>query len=107
MADLVAGDTVSKFVVTCKKKSDGTVIDLTGYTAQLIFHVEKDGVHNRTIAQAMAIPTPVSGIVEYQFVAGELVEGDLKADVRLTDPGGKFSTGLKKIERVVRERVTN
>lgn len=108
--ELVAGDTGSKLVVTCRDNSNGAVIPLNGATVRLKWK----GVPSKL----MTITNAAGGVAEYQFAAGEiiygpqvsLVEGVLASPmnfaVEITDAFGSLISNLKPIELWVREAIT-
>ncbi|HGG58951.1 MAG TPA: hypothetical protein ENK26_03420 [Gammaproteobacteria bacterium] len=90
--DFREGDTGSTLQYTCRDQ-DGVIIDLTGASVDLIW-VDKAGA---TQTRAMSIANPASsGVVSYQFAAAELVKGEMRFWVRVTDALGKIvhDTGL-------------
>lgn len=81
------GDTGRVLQVTLQ--DDGTAIDITGATVQLLYRVSGGSITTKT----MSITVPASGLVEYTFLAPDLTEeGVFQYQVRLTDSGGAIST---------------
>lgn len=76
----VAGNTAPPFTITCKR--DGSAIDLTGCTVELII------AKGNTITQAgkaATITTAASGIITYDQDATDFPSaGAYKADVKVT-----------------------
>lgn len=100
--DFVAGDTGSVHgPVTCKDKA-GTVIDLTGASAKLIYRM--DG--GAKITKTMTVNSPTTdGKVQYQFLTGELVVGVMAGEVEITDSSGDVITELCVFTRRIRAKV--
>lgn len=108
--ELVAGDTGSKLVVTCRDSSTGAVINLSGATVTIRWK----GV----AAKSMTIANAAGGVAEYQFAQGDLVytsevsviEGVLASPMRfaiqITDALGNLISNLKPIELWVREAIS-
>ena len=95
--EFVAGDTGSKLRVTCQN-SDGTVIDLTGATVVLKWH----DIAGLLVTRTMTIVNAVAGIVEYQFLASELIAKTMDFEVEITDSGGNVLRSLKPLYEPVR-----
>lgn len=93
----VAGDTGSKLELTCKDNDAGTVIDLTGSTVVLKW---KDA--GSLIDKVMTITDAVAGIVEYQFLADELIAPKMRFEVQITDGTGKVLHSLELLRETVR-----
>jgi hypothetical protein len=83
----VAGNTAPPWDITCKRP-DGTIIDLTGCTVELII------VKGSTVTQAgraAVVTTPASGLIEYTPVATDCpTKGSYKCDVAVTYGDGGF-----------------
>ena len=95
----VSGDTGSKLEVTCKDDDTGVVIDLTGSTVKLKW----DDVAGALQTKTMTITDATNGIVEYQFLATELIAPQMKFEVEITDSGGFVLHSLELIREAVRE----
>lgn len=81
--ELVAGDTGSKLVVTCKDSATKAVIDLTGKAVQLRYRIDGGAL----ITKTMTVQNPpTAGKAEYQFGANDLSAGTLAGEVRI-QPG--------------------
>jgi hypothetical protein len=93
----VAGDTGSKLRVTIRKKSDGSVWDLTGQTVTLKW-LDANGT---LVTKTMSSSDPTTGIAEYQFTTGELFTGEMRFEVRVVGPGGTVH-GLAILREIVR-----
>lgn len=109
----VAGDTGSSISATLRK-TDGTIIDLTGYSAAFTFEV--DGgllLAKKTVAMTISAP-PTSGIVTYQFAAIDLPTqtvlnkstSTLTGEISITDDTGKVTTSLGFVSAIIRNRLT-
>lgn len=81
--ELVAGDTGSKIVRTCKDNQTQAAIDLTGKIVHLRYKIN-DGVL-QTKTMAVQNP-PTAGRAEYQFGANDLIAGTLQGEIRI-QPG--------------------
>lgn len=85
---LFVGDTGRVLQVTLQ--DDGTAIDITGATVQLLYRIDGGG---SITTKTMTITNAISGIAEYTFLAPDLTEeGVFQYQVRLTDSGGAIST---------------
>lgn len=101
--ELVAGDTASKLVVTCKDNATQSVIDLTGATVRLRYRIDGGALQVKT----MTVQTPAAnGKADYQWAGGELTAGTLLAEVEITDAAGKVMTSLEPIYLPVRAKLT-
>lgn len=89
VADFVAGDTASKIRVSLTRASDGSVFDLTGYTARLKFRIGTGAVLTKSMD---IVAPPTGGVVEYMFASGELTEGTMYAEVEALVSGTVIST---------------
>jgi hypothetical protein len=79
--DFVEGDTNSVIRVTITNKQTKTVIDLTSATIRLVFSIDSGPVKS----PIMTIVSPsTNGIVEYQFVTGDLTPGTMTAAIEIT-----------------------
>jgi hypothetical protein len=94
----VSNDTGSILQVTCTKASDNSAINLTGATVKLKWFNPARTVVERT----MTLVTPLSGIVNYQFLAGDLYAPAMSFEVEITDSGGFRTTVLDPIVVEVR-----
>jgi hypothetical protein len=100
--DLVQNDTGSKLVIACVKRSDGQPVDLTGATVTLKFRSGPSAI----LTQAMTVTDATNGIAEYQFLTGELLADEFKAEVEVLDAGGKLLSSLSFIQHRVRPKLT-
>ena len=101
-AQLVAGDTGTILKVTCKDSETGAVLPgLASAVVVLKYRINSGGV----ISKPMQVVNAVTGLVQYQFAAGELTAGHLKAEVEVTDSGGKLLTNLDLINLIIRKKV--
>ena len=94
----VSGDTGSKLEVTCKDDDTGVVIDLTGSTVKLKWLDAAGALQTKT----MTITDAVNGVVDYQFLATELISTQMKFEVEITDSGGKVLHSIELIREDVR-----
>ncbi len=95
----VSGDTGSKLEVTCKDDDTGVVIDLTGSTVKLKWLDAADALQTKT----MTITDAVNGVADYQFLANELIETQMKFEVEITDAVSDVLHSLELIRENVRE----
>ena len=99
----VEGDTGSKLRVTCRDNITRLPIDLTGATVVLKWNRPTDQV---AMSRTMTIVSPaISGIAEYLFLAGELVPGLMKMEVKITDASGRILHTLQVMEEWVRAKL--
>ena len=101
-ADLIVGDTGSIMRINCKKKSDGTAINLTGASVRIGWRNEDD---DADVTRAMTIGDAVNGIAEYKFVVADLYGNFMKFEFEITDSGGEILTGLTVFKQIVREPI--
>lgn len=77
----VAGNTAPPWQITCKR-SDGTVIDLTGCTVDLII---KKGATITQAGRGATVTTATSGLITYVPLATDCPsKGTYKCDVKVT-----------------------
>ena len=96
----VEGDTGSTYRHTCKD-ADGNIIDLTDFTATLIWKNKAGAL----VERAMDIVAPASsGVVEYLFLANELEAGTMFFTIRLTDSASRGGHNLNYLQEKVRAR---
>jgi hypothetical protein len=88
---------------TCRKNSDKSVIDLTGYTsAKLYYRIEGGDLQTKT----MTFLSPrTNGQVEYQFLLGELVPGRFHGEIEIIDAAGRTFRQEPAIHFPVRSKV--
>ena len=98
--DFVSNDTGSILQTTCVD-STNAAIDLTGSTVHLQW---KDNTGTLQ-SKIMTIVTAASGIVKYQFAAGELIPGVMEFEVQITDSSGYITTNVTLISLTIREEV--
>jgi hypothetical protein len=95
---LAQGDTGSKIRATCKNDSDGSLIDLTGATAHLLW---RDGTGALVTKTMTIVGAPTAGVAEYLFAAGEIFPPQMSFRVRITDAGGKITHNLEALTESV------
>lgn len=91
---LIAGDTGSKIIITCKDRDTGAAIDLTGATVKLRYSISGGTTVEKT---ATVVSPPTLGQVSYQFLANDLVSGTMYTEVKITDISGFVITSLEPI----------
>lgn len=101
MADYVTGDTGTLLQSTCTDNETGEVIVLTGATVVVRWEDEAGAV----VTKPMTITDAANGIVQYQFLGGELIAPRMKFEVEITDAGGKIISNLELIELTGREEM--
>jgi hypothetical protein len=79
--DFVAADTNSVVRVTIVNKQTRGVIDLTNTTVLFIFSIDSGPTKSATMT---VLAPALDGVVEYQFVVGDLVEGTMTAAIQVT-----------------------
>jgi hypothetical protein len=88
---LVAGDTGSTVVTTCKDSQTQAVIDLTGKAIQLRYKIDGGALQTKT----MAIQNPpTAGRAEYQFGASDLSAGTLQGEIQIQSGAADQLTSL-------------
>lgn len=100
--ELVAGDTASKLIATCKDNDTKAAIDLLNKTVKLKYKIGGSVLQTKT----MTVQTPTTnGKAEYIFGANELTEGDLKGEVEIIDASSKVITSLDPMILSVRAKL--
>lgn len=81
--ELVAGDTGSKIVLTCRDNQTQAAIDLTGKIVHLRYRIDGGAMQTKT----MAIQSPpTAGKAEYQFGSSDLTAGTFQGEIQI-QPG--------------------
>lgn len=99
--ELVTGDTGSVLQLTLKDNDTNTAINLTGATVTLRWENAAGTITSKT----MTIVTAVSGIVQYRFLAGEIIYPRHKFEVEITDSSGYKISNLTLLEVTTREEL--
>lgn len=89
MPEFVEGDTGTVLEVKCKDQY-GRPINLTTYTAELIFVIGS----TRTV-RTMEQTEPEAGKARYQFVGNELIQGIMLSQIKLTSGAGTVLTSAQ------------
>jgi hypothetical protein len=87
MSDFVAGNTGAKLRVQCLDVDTAEPIVLSGAAVDVRWRI----AGRPAVTRSMTIVDQVEGLAEYEFDSGELVCGQLKADVVLTLPNGTLT----------------
>jgi len=98
---LVAGDTGTILKVVCKDESGEVLPGLASATVKLKYRIGASELQTRT----MQVADAQAGRVEYQFQTDELVAGQFKGEVEVTDAANKVLTNLNPIVLSIRKRV--
>lgn len=97
---IVEENTAPAYQITCQR--DGTAIDLTGATVDLIIENKSTGSITNAGHQGCTILTPASGIISYAAEATDFPSaGTYVADVKITYNGG----GVERLYNQVRWKV--
>jgi hypothetical protein len=89
----IAGDTITRVRATCKDANTSAIVDLTSTTVKLKYRINDGVLQTRTMT---VVSPPTSGIVEYQFVTGDLTEGWFVGEIEITDNASlKINTSSK------------
>lgn len=99
MSVFVENDNTTYYVY-CKRK-DGTAFDVTNYTPTLRFSI--NGA--TAVEKAMTKEDNENGEISYRFEDGELVSGEIKLEVFLTDGVGKKITSRDIKVHTIRKKV--
>jgi hypothetical protein len=84
----VAGNTAPPWDITCKRP-DGTIIDLTGCTVEVI--IAKGATITQTGRAASVVSPMTDGVIEYTPLATDCpTKGSYKCDVAVTYGDGGF-----------------
>ena len=97
MTDFVAGDTGSTLQTTCVDSITFRPIDLTNYSVAIKWRDVTNLVHSKNMEKHDA----VNGVVNYTFVANELVSPSMLFDIVLTDNTTSQILTCKDIMRIV------
>lgn len=98
--DFRAGDTLSVLRVTILDKQTRNAIPLDGtHTANLVWSIDDAA----SVSRAMTVLTGADdGKVEYQFLTGELLEGTMQAQVKITETASsKIATTVNEIKKII------
>ena len=98
--DLVTGDTGSILSVTILDKVTGLPKDLTD--CSVLIRWEGDAA---VVSYAMTITNALNGVVEYQFLANDIIAPKMRIEIEVTDGAGFMVTGTELIELIVREEL--
>ena len=98
--NLVAGDTNTALIVTCKRADTGAAIDLTGATVTLKWRIDGGTLATKT----MTITDAANGIASYTFGTSELAAGLMVAEVEVA-VSGKTSSSVEAMRFTVRPKV--
>lgn len=101
MVDFVTGDTGTILESTCTDNDTGAVIPLTGATVVLRWEDDTGSI----VTKPMTITDAANGVVQYQFLAGELIAPRMNFEIEITDAGGKIISNLELIELTGREEL--
>jgi len=101
MGDFVTGDTGTILRTTCIDNDTGEVIILTGATIVVRWEDETGTI----VTKPMTINDAANGIVQYQFLAGELIAPRMKFEIEITDVSGNIISNLELIELTGREEL--
>lgn len=102
---IVEDNTAPAYQITCKR--DGTAIDLTGATVELIIENKSTGSITNTGHQTCTIVTASSGIISYAAEAGDFSEaGTYVGDVKITYNGGGVEILYSQVKWKVRAKIT-
>lgn len=100
-ANLVSGDTGSTLRVTCRNKSDNSLLDLTNKTVNLKW-IASDGVTLVTREMTVVVPA-TNGVAEYRFQSNDLYAHSMAFEVEVIDATSAVIRGLDLIKQYVRE----
>jgi len=100
MADLIAGDTGAKLVVTCTDNETGNEIDLTSKAVQLRYKIDGGTLQTKTMTPDPDQVTNI-GQASYQFEASDLTAGTMVAEVRVQPGGADQLTSVHQIALTV------
>jgi hypothetical protein len=97
--DFVAGDTASVYGPrTLEDSGTSAALDLTGSTVKLLIYQNRGYIADISstappdVTQAMAIVNASSGIVQYQFLATDLVSGIMYLIIQVLSASGQVLT---------------
>ena len=99
--DFVENDTGSVLLVTCKTKAGG-IIDLTGASVALKYRIDGGTLQTKTMT---INPPATAGIVQYQFLAGELIAGEMIEAVEITNSASKVISELCTVTHTIRGKL--
>jgi len=98
--DFRADDTLTVFRFTIFDKQTKTVIPLSGtHTANLVWSINGGA----SVTRAMSVLSGADdGKVEYQFASGELIEGTMEVQVKITETSsGNIATTINDITKLI------
>jgi len=100
---IVNDNTAPDYVITCQR--DGTAIDLTGASVELIIKNSSTGTITQT-GKAAAITTAASGIITYTADATDFPSaGTYVGDIKVTYSGGGVEILYNQVKWKVRDKI--
>ncbi|MCI0488926.1 MAG: hypothetical protein L0229_20230 [Blastocatellia bacterium] len=99
--DLVAGDSGTTLVVTCKDKDSKAAINLNGKNVKVKWRANGGALQTKT----MTVTDAAGGVAEYLFLTGELIKGILKGEVEITDSSGLVITQVEPFSLSIRSKI--
>jgi hypothetical protein len=105
--DFVQGDTLTTIKSQLKDEDTGAVIDLTGGSASVrfVFRRPADGAWSTPIDRNLTVTDAANGLVEYQFLTGELLPGIMRLEASASLATGKTITTKRFTEFTIRPRL--
>lgn len=101
---IVEDNTAPAYQITCTR--DGTAIDLTGASVNLIIQQRSTGTITNTGHQTASLVTAASGIISYTAQAGDFpAAGNYVADVKVTYSGGGIEILYQQAKFKVRSKI--
>ena len=101
---IVQNNTAPAYVITCTR--DGTAIDLTGASVDLILQEKSSGDITNTGHQTCTIVTAGSGIISYTAQSTDFPDkGNYVADIEVTYNGGGIEILYNQARWKVRSKV--
>tara|TARA_R110000772_G_scaffold267971_1_gene393534 strand:- start:8107 stop:8433 length:327 start_codon:yes stop_codon:yes gene_type:complete len=99
-ANFIAGDTLSSLRIRIFDDEAKVTVPLFGiYTALLVWKIDNLATMSRPMT---VLPAPDDGFVQYTFAAGELIEGIMLVQVRLTEiSSGDVVTTNNTIRKII------
>ena len=105
--DFVEGDTLTTIKSALVDQDNGSALDLTGGSASVrfVFRRPGDGAWSAPTDRALTVTDAANGLVEYQFLTGELLPGIMRLEASATLSNGKTITTKRFTEFTIRPRL--
>ncbi len=102
---IVQNNTAPSYVITCQR--DGTAIDLTSASVELILEEKSSGDITNTGHQSCTVTSASSGIISYTAESTDFPnKGTYIGDIKVTYSGGGFEILYQQAKWKVRQKIS-